>query len=110
MDPKDSVADRATWHKHLDSALGSPDPTVILASVGADRSMCIQVIGTRPQDMLDVARSLIEQAKDRLEEASEDEQGDLVETLEEVLELLPDPLADDDDPHPSIAPYGSNRP
>ena len=79
--------DAARWRTHLDKALESPGETIILASLDGKGGMVLQVGGTRPQDLVDVARSLLEQARDQLEQ-----NGDLAERVEQAIESLPSPL------------------
>lgn len=45
-----------------------PGDTLIVARVTADGGMIVSVAGTRPFDMVDVARSLLDQACDRADE------------------------------------------
>lgn len=104
MPEANRVADGGMWRSHLEAALAKPGETIILASLDDKRSMVMQAATTRPQDLVDAARSLLEQAMDRMQEelAAEDgdSQGDdpreqLVSTLDEVLGLLPDPHHDE---------------
>lgn len=94
----------AMWRQHLDAALARPGETIILASLDDKGGMVMQAGTTRPLDFIHAARSLLEQAMERIQEelAAEDgdDQGDdpreqLVSTIDEILGMLPDPHADD---------------
>ncbi len=98
------VADGGMWRSHLEAALLREGETIILASMDDKRGLVMQCACMRPQDMVDVARSLLEQAKDRTSEELQREDGDsqgddpreeLVSILDEVLGILPDPNEDD---------------
>jgi hypothetical protein len=78
------------WAHHLRQALHREDQTVVLADMDAKGSMAMQVLGTRPRDLLDIARSLLEQARDRWEEEPEsDATTDMMEVCEDALAILP---------------------
>lgn len=100
----ESSTNAAMWRQHLEAAIAKPDQTIILASLDDKRGMVMQAATTRPQDLLDAARSLIDQAKERLEDEVFAEDGDdeavearddLVTLLDDVLGMLPDPHADE---------------
>jgi len=104
MPEANPIADGGMWRSHLEAALGRPGETIILASLDGKGSMVMQAGTTRPMDFVHAARSLLEQAMERIQDelAAEDgdDQGDdprerMVSTLDEVLGMLPDPHADD---------------
>lgn len=98
------AANLGMWRSHLEAALARPNETIILATLDDQRSMAMQTATQRPQDLIDVARSLLDEAMSRLQAELADEDGNdqgddpreqLVSTLDEVLGLLPDPHADE---------------
>ena len=100
----EATRNAAMWRQHLEAAIAKPDQTIILASLDDKRGMVMQAATTRPQDLVDAARSLIDQAKERLEDEVFAEDGDdeavearddLVTLLDDVLAMLPDPNADE---------------
>jgi hypothetical protein len=91
------------WRSHLDGALGRPGETIILATLDAERGMSMQTATVRPQDLVDAARSLIDQAIDltqkELDAEDGNDQGDdpreeQIALWQEALDLLPDPNED----------------
>lgn len=98
--------DRAKhWRAHLDRAIAAPGSTIVLATLDADRSMVLQTATTRPQDLVDVARALLQQALDRINDEidaamaaglpAEPGRDDLAMAVEDAITLLPDPHEDD---------------
>ena len=105
MSNANTITDAGMWRSHLEAALTTPGETVILATLNEQRDMAMQAATTRPQDLVDAARSLLEQAMERIQDelAAEDgdSQGDdpreqMVSTLDEVIAMLPDPFAGDE--------------
>lgn len=96
MTEANPITNGGMWRSHLEAALAKPGETVILASLDDKRGMVMQAATVRPQDLVDAARSLLEQAKDRLEDDQiDDEHADMLERLNAALDELPDPNADD---------------
>jgi hypothetical protein len=104
MGNANTVTDGGMWRSHLEAALTTPGETVILASLNEQRDMVMQAATTRPRDLIDAARSLLEQAMERIQDELMAEDGDsqgddpreqMVSTLDEVISMLPDPHADD---------------
>jgi len=101
----EATRNAAMWRQHLEAAIAKPDQTIILASLDDKRGMVMQAATTRPQDLVDAARSLLEQAMERIQDelAAEDNggsQGDdpreeMVSLLDEVMMMLTDPNADE---------------
>jgi hypothetical protein len=82
--------DRAAgWRKHLDTGLAQPDDTLVLATLDAKGGMMMQVRGTRPRDLMDLARSLLEQADSALDSIPGAEAEDLQEVCADALAILP---------------------
>jgi hypothetical protein len=104
MSEANPITNGGMWRSHLEAALAKPGETVILASLDDKRGMVMQAATVRPQDLIDAARSLLEQAMERIQDELSAEDGDdqgddpreqMVSTLDEVLGMLPDPNADD---------------
>ena len=80
----------ASWRAHLEHALGQQGQTLILADMDAKGSAALQLRCQRPRDLLDLARVLIEQAQDALENSPGEEAENLLEIAEAALAILPD--------------------
>jgi hypothetical protein len=90
--------DIARWTQHLATALGAGDDTLILASLSADGGMVRQSRIRRPRDLVALAQSLLDEARDLLDvEEISDEDDTLLGQVQDALHALPDPLADEDD-------------
>jgi hypothetical protein len=74
----------------LNQAMAKPDDTIIVATMDAQGGMTMTVRSIRTIDLVQVARSLLEQAKDRTQEELDAEdcnsQGD--DPVEERLSFL----------------------
>lgn len=87
----DDSARQAAWRKHLDHGLSQPGQTVVLADMDATGNMAMQTRCDRPRDLLDIARALIQQARDTLAEMDGAEAEGPQEIAEDALAILPDP-------------------
>jgi len=99
--PPDFIT-RATEQLRTASLGGGPDDdTVVLATLNAGY-MVMQTITPRgPAELVQIARRLLEEARDLYDDESQDRDGAkervlAADILEDVLELLPDLNADDD--------------
>ena len=97
-----SFTNAAMWRQHLEAAIAKPGQTIILASLDDKRGMVMQAATTRPEDLVAVARSLLEQAMERIQDELFDLDDDAIDArdgvvmlLDEVLGMLPDPNADE---------------
>lgn len=82
------TADADRWHHHLTQLLSEPAATIALGGVSKCGALSMQTSAPRrADDLLHLARALIEQALDT--GADED-------VCEAALAALPDMLADDD--------------
>lgn len=79
------------WRSHLDHALPRADHTLVLADMDATGSMAMQVRCDRPRDLLDLARALLDQAVDRLQDMEGAEAEELEGFAGDALACLPDP-------------------
>lgn len=85
------------WMNHIQRAMDDAGATVILASLSADGGMMLQTRSTRPQDLVAAARSLLEQARDRIHEqgfGARSPAAALARPIARALMHLPNP--DDD--------------
>jgi hypothetical protein len=94
-----SKDDLSVWRNQLESALLKEGRTVVLADVD-DKTSVIHVRPAKPEHLLEIARSLAEDALESLEQASlERSDGEdactaiesMLRILDDVLSLLPTP-------------------
>jgi hypothetical protein len=83
--------------EHLRQALADPEQTVVVASLDAKCGMVRQARTARTQDLVTLGQSLLSEAADRLEEIEDPSAEDkyMLHLLRDVVEVLPDPLADE---------------
>jgi len=84
------------WKRHLESAATSAD-TVVLGSINTGQGMVLHVTCADPGHLIQIAHSLISQSMEMLLNTKDPlEFGPMIDCLEEVLEILPNPMDDDD--------------
>lgn len=81
---------------HIRQALANPDATVLVASLDAQGGMVRQLRTTRITDLVDLAQSLLSEARDHWEGLDEltPEQETMLDNVSDALFSLPDPLED----------------
>jgi hypothetical protein len=80
-------------------AVERPGDTIVVGVVTNDgETMHLSVRLPNPQSLVHLARALLEQAEDRLndEAVPESEDDALLESVREALDVLPDPNSDDE--------------
>jgi hypothetical protein len=86
--------DRAEfWRQLLDHALGKPERSLVLADMDHQSAM-LSVRCTEPRHLLQMARMLVDQARDAFDGMEGDQAEDMVLLCDDVLGLLPDPDAE----------------
>ena len=81
-------------------AVERPGDTIVVGVVTSDgETMHLSVRLPHPQSLVHLARALLEQAEDRLDDeaAPGSDDDELLGIVREALEVLPDPNADDED-------------
>lgn len=98
-------------HDYTESALhmlktAGPDETLVVSVIRSGQSMVTSVRSTRAADLVHLARSLLDQAADTLDETAESrDEVDLLHRVRAAMAELPDPDADDEgDDTPVTAP------
>ena len=82
----------------VESAIERPDHTIVVASVAdSGKTMHLTSRSNHTEHLIHLARTLLEQAEAHLYEEAELEsrEDELLDIVRRVLEILPDPMADD---------------